>query len=215
MSRDSLHVAGAIATGLAITIVGGWLLVVPQLREASTLRAEATELRSRTEGVGDLSAVREERTAERDRERARCAIGMKRIPAEPDVAGLMRRLSLPVDGVGVRDQTFTAGVPRPAIEDRRTPERSGGSGLDAAEQALPLTVDLVARFDSVFALLRSAERLPRLVRVRAIRMAVAEQRSDDEPVDGSPMVSATVDLEVIYDPTGGAGIGPATGRPAP
>ena len=108
------------------------------------------------------------------------------IPPAPNIAGLMRRLSLPVDGRTVLDQTFTAGSPIHA-----------GGGESTNEEAMPLTVDIEATFDSVFALIRRAETMDRLVRVVSVRM-VADRKHDDRE---EPLLTATVGLEAIFDAT--------------
>ena len=203
MKRDMAHALGAAATALGLVVLGAWTLAHPAHLEAQTLRDEAAVLRTRITEVGDLTARRSARQRDRNEALVVAAREMKRIPVQPDIAGLMRRLSLPVDGDSVLDQTFTAGVPRPAIEPRES--RTADTTPQSEEQALPLTVELVSRFDAAFALVRSAERLSRLVRIRAIRLTVVESEGGrvDRAAD-PPMVTASVDLDVIYDPTGGS-----------
>jgi DNA-binding LacI/PurR family transcriptional regulator len=94
-------------------------------------------------------------------------------------------LSLPIDARTVRDQTFTAGSPSAAA-----------AGEDFPELAVPLTVDMEATFDSVFALIRIAEQMDRLVRVASVRMAA--DRTED--LEETPVLTATIGLEVIYEP---------------
>jgi hypothetical protein len=62
-------------------------------------------------------------------------------------------------------------------------------------QALPLTVDMVARFDAVFALLRAAESQEHLVRVSSVNMEAS--RDDAQAV---PLVTASVRLEAVFEP---------------
>jgi hypothetical protein len=57
-----------------------------------------------------------------------------------------------------------------------------------------------ARFDAVFALLRAAESMDRLLRVTSIKVVSDRLQDDDQP-----FTDATVVLEAVYDP-------PATGE---
>ena len=110
----------------------------------------------------------------------------KVIPESADIAGLMRVLSMPVDGVTIRDQTFTTGQPKEAVV-----------GGDLTAMATPLTIDMVARFDSIFALIQAAESLDRLLRVESLNMVCEHPEGEDEL-----FASASVSLDVIYDPPG-------------
>jgi hypothetical protein len=109
---------------------------------------------------------------------------MKRVPEAPDIAELMRILSLPLDGVTVLDQEFTA-----ADINEPVP------GYDVEFMAAPLYVNMVARFDAVFALIRAAESMGQLLRVNSLRLNA--QRDAEGTM---PMADASIALEVIYDP---------------
>jgi hypothetical protein len=104
------------------------------------------------------------------------------------VASLMRELSLPVDGSTVRDQTVEAGSPNEAL-----PGRAG------AAKAVPVTVEMEARFDAIFAMLRAAELSERLVRVTSVHLAC--DREVDHTSD-EPLITASVGMDAIYLPSG-------------
>jgi len=183
--NDRKHLMIALAGGVLVLVLGGVLLVWPNYREARAIRAEVVELRGKISGLAGQTGAVEQLADELEAARCRMAEELKLVPESPDVADLMRKLSLPVDGRTVLDQTFTAGKPCDAV-----------LGEDFNERALPLTVDMEATFDSVFALICAAERMDRLVRVASVRMA-AERPADGPEV---PMLTASVGLEVVYDP---------------
>jgi hypothetical protein len=101
------------------------------------------------------------------------------------MASVIRKLSLPVDKVTVHDQTFTAGTATSAI-----PGHS-----EVTTMAMPLTVEMQATFDSVFAMVRAAESMSRLVRVSSVRV-LCKREKDEEP----PVLTASVGLEAIFEP---------------
>ena len=95
---------------------------------------------------------------------------------------------------------------------------------------MPLTVDMQATFDSVFALIRNAESMDRLVRVASVRVmckreftaesaesaektsrksrsAFSASSAVNNPLEsdrfGSPILKASVGLEAIYEPPAG------------
>ncbi|UCD74985.1 MAG: type 4a pilus biogenesis protein PilO [Phycisphaerales bacterium] len=172
---------------VAMVVVGGFL-AVPAYRQASQLKARTANLQEKIDGLTGqteelqqlavaLSAMNEQLDSE-----------LKTIPCVPDIADLIRKLSLPVDGVTIRDQTFTAGSVGEAVAGKENPAR-----------VMPLTIDMVARFDSVFALIQAAESMPRLVRVASVRMEVEHGQ---EETDESFLI-ASVGLEAVYEPDGG------------
>ncbi len=178
------HFAMAILAMIAVVGLGGLLLAWPAYREAAALNRQTEELRAKgerydlqAEQIAQLSAKLEEATRRVD-------TGLKLIPESADIAGLMRVLSLAVDGTNVRDQMFDAGDPKNAVP-----------GSEVSAQVTPLTVDMEARFDAVFALLLTAESLDRLLRVAWVQVACNRPDDDDEP-----FTKATVVLEAVYDP---------------
>jgi Tfp pilus assembly protein PilO len=111
---------------------------------------------------------------------------LKAIPASADVASLIGRLSLPVDGTIVVDQTFTRGSVGPAI-----------AGDDGPLRVMPVTIDMEATFDSLFAVLRSAESMQRLIRIATLRMNF-ERDEKTEHID-VPRVRASMSLEAVFE----------------
>ena len=77
----------------------------------------------------------------------------------PDLADVIRRLSLPIDGVRVEDQTFTA-------------RRSASAGIGAPEwwKSRPVHVELVADWASIRGFLMLVDDLPNPVRTTSFRL---------------------------------------------
>lgn len=182
--NEQRHLALAITIGAVAAVGGAALLALPAYRDGADVRRRIDDLSVKAAEL-DRHAADVERLADAlyDVETAARA-AMKTIPDAPDVADLMRRLSLPVDGVAVRDQTFTAGSAGPATDDAEVPE-----------QRMPLTVDLKGSFDSVFALIRSVERMDRLVRVGSVWLTADRTV---EAGEGPPVLAASLGLEAIY-----------------
>ncbi len=183
--NDGKHILIAICGSLSVLILGGALLVWPSLKETQATRQEITLLQKKIMGLAEQTKTVEALADELNLANLRVESELKVIPQAADIAGLMRKLSLPVDGSTVLDQTFTAGNPNDAV-----------IGEEFIERAMPLTVDMEATFESVFALIRSVETMDRLVRVSSVRMAV--DRTGNEP--DVPVLDASVGLEVIYKP---------------
>jgi Tfp pilus assembly protein PilO len=174
----------AVAAMILVVALGGLLLAWPAYREAAVLNRQADELRVKGENY-ELQAEEISRLRARlDETAEHVDTRLKPVPESPDIAGLMRVLSLPVDGRNVKDQMFDAGDPKDAV-----------LGSDLPTQVTPLTVDMEARFDSVFALLRAAETMDRLLRVRSVKVVCDRAVDDDQP-----FTSASVILEAVYEP---------------
>ena len=177
------HLGFAILSLLAVVGLGSVLLVWPAYREASRHNSRTSLLHHKGENY-DLQARRiATLTRQVDQMTRRVETDLKRIPETPDIADLMRRLSMPVDGIHVHDQTFTAGDPREAIP-----------GGDLSVLVQPLTVEMVARFDAIFTLMRRAESMDRLLRVSQISIAVDRTNTQDT------VAIATIVLESVFDP---------------
>ncbi len=181
-SKHFLFAAMGLVAMLALGVV---VFVVPTYRQAATVRERIGDLRARIANLEHSTQDVERLTAEVAQQRLRIEREFKIIPESADIASLIRKLSLPVDQTMVRDQTFTAGSPGDAIP-------GGASPL----QAIPLMVDMEATFDSVFALVRSAESVDRLVRVSSVRMMCKR----DEAQNDRPILKATVSLDAIFEP---------------
>jgi Tfp pilus assembly protein PilO len=175
----------AIAAFLLIVATGGMLLVYPNARETRAINSRTAELEKK---IRDLTGPKKrvERLADQVGEsRRRIERDFKVIPDSPDMAGLIRNLSLPVDGRNVRDQMFTTGNASPAI-----PETT------STALAMPLMVEMKGAFESVFALLQAAESMDRLVRITMVRVSTNRAQQGDPEV---PVLSATIGLDAIYE----------------
>ncbi len=183
MNRD--HVLITVIGPALVLGVGVMGLVWPNYRAAAAASSEITRLEGMHDSMARLTTELEEIVDERSELRKKMASTMKVIPSSPDVPMLMRKLQFSVDDWTVRDQMLTAGAEGDAIE-----------GVPTSEKALPLTVQMDAYFDSIFALIRIAESMDRLVRVASLH--VHTQEDDDNPLDRG-LLNATVVLEAIYD----------------
>ncbi len=180
---SSRHLAFAILSLLAVVTLGGVLLVWPSYREAARHNRRTVLLHQKGENYDAQARRIATLTKQVDQITRRIDTELKMIPETPDIADLMRRLSMPVDGVHVYDQTFTAGDLKEAVP-----------GGDLPVRVQPLTVEMDARFDSIFALMRLAESMDRLLRVSSISIAV--DRRDPEDI----VASASIVLESVFNP---------------
>ena len=174
----------AILWLVLVVVLGGVLLVWPAYRSATDLDRQAAVLQNKGENY-DLQARRiADLTVQLEEITQRVDTGLKVIPDSSDIAGLMRTLSMPVDGLFVHDQTFTAGDVREAVP-----------GGEMSARVQPLTVDMLARFDTVFALMRKAESMPRLLRIASVSIAT-ENRPEYEDL---AVAKASIVLEAVFD----------------
>ncbi|MBX3374397.1 MAG: hypothetical protein KF817_11225 [Phycisphaeraceae bacterium] len=189
MSTEMRHRLGAAVTGIGIVLLGGLAAAWPAYRESVLIRREIRSLSHRV-GISAVIADDERRLSlELAEKRRLIARSCRTVPPTADTADIVGRLALPVDGVLVLDQNFTTGAATRATGEEGWPE-----------QAIPLTVELRGSFDSGFALLRSIERMDRLLRVTSVR-ATAD-RAIDGP--GSPPVHFSIGFDVIYADAGGS-----------
>jgi hypothetical protein len=174
----------AVLAMIAVVSLGGLVLAWPGYREAAVLNRQADEIRAK----GERSELQAQQIADLSKRLEAAShyvkTRLKPVPETADIAGLMRVLSLPVDETNVRDQMFDAGDPKDAVP-----------GSDLPARVTPLTVDLEARFDSVFAMLRAAESMDRLLRVASVKIVCDRPHDDDEA-----FTKATVVLEAVYEP---------------
>ncbi len=168
----------------SIMVVGILVFAWPWYRERHEISLRLHSLQSKVSSLTDRTAELE-RLA-REVEDARKVIAtLRTIPDSPDIASLMRELSIPVDGWSVLDQTFASSTATDAVPD-----------ADLSTQAMPVTVEMEASFDSLFSLVNSAESMNRLVRVASVR--ITSEETEDRSV--APMLHATVGLEAIFEP---------------
>ena len=182
----------ALVGVVVLVAIGAALLVWPNYQKARAIDADIVMLQERIEAL----SVRNQALARLAR-RVNRAVELrdsecKRIPSSPEVAELIGYLSREVGREEVKNQRSTAGDPISAV-----------GGEDVGMLATPLTVDMEATFDSVFRLIRAAETTDRLIRVGRVRI----YRDRDDKTDGSPVVQASVGLEIIYEPPADKGVG--------
>ncbi|GAB4545127.1 MAG: hypothetical protein Tsb0013_02740 [Phycisphaerales bacterium] len=172
----------ALGFGLALVVfLGAALFVVPkwgQLRTASGEISQFEDELARTNAGPETIAMLKERLEVLNR------FGDDRItpiPREPDLAGLMRRMSEMFKGSGIAPPQLTTGVPQP----------------DNGAMAMPMTISADGSFVGLVGAIRQIEDLPRLVRVRRVRLASESDRMRDT-VDRSGMIRADLQLDVFY-----------------
>ena len=147
----SLIVAAIIAL---VGIAAARFIVHPLHARADELNQEHESLLQRIAGWPGEEAVLAPLREEIARRERIIRSEQQPVPAQPDLAGLIRRLSLDIDGERVVDQTFVAGRRGPAA-----------TGAPSDWRSVPLTVELVADFTSLFGLLKRIEETPEPIRV--------------------------------------------------
>lgn len=178
---ERLAVLGTLAAAASLLWFSAW----PDWQTADARQAQLSELQRKVGGIAQAEEALAAETRRLTEARERRDLECRRIPHTADVAGLMQSLSLEVDGHTVRDQTFT-------VMDRPSPEAN-------RFQVLPLRIELEADFQSVWSVLERAEGLPRLVRVSGLEMTLLDQ---EQPIDGSQPLRASLALDVVYAPPG-------------
>lgn len=182
---SSRHLGIAILMLVLIVGVGGLLLVWPVYRESAGIDLQVQVLNKKAEQDDVQAEEIAKLTTSIETLNHQIDTGLKIIPESSDIAGLMRALSLPVDDVHVRDQTFTAGPAREAVV-----------GTNLTTRVQPLTVELESRFDAVFALMRAAESMDRLLRISSVKIACDRRLDEDQP-----FARASIVLEVVFNPS--------------
>ena len=176
----------AILLAVCVLLIGG-LFIYPNYRKAASIRTQVRELQRKMDGLDGQTQEVEKLARDVRAQRIRMEAEQKVIPTTPDMSNLMQKLSQPVDYINVIAQNLTTGSAADAIVN--APD-------DCGVKAMPLTVDMDASFESVFALVRSAESVRRLVRVASVRITCKR----DEKNPDNAIVKATIGLEAIYDP---------------
>jgi len=174
----------AIVYGTVLAVVIG-ILLWSSYSEQRMLNHEIETLKSKMKGLSGQTTELERLAIEAGALESYVNDTLKTIPESADVARLIGRLSLPVDGETVLDQTFTRG-------------RVGAPAGGGNEQfhVMPLTIDIEATFESVMSVIDAAESLRRLVRVSSVRMHFP--REDDLELVDRPFVKASLGLEAVY-----------------
>lgn len=166
----------------AATVMAVWFGVRPLHVRAASLETDVDDLRERIAESSVPEAQLDATRVERDRRRSMLAAeGFESLPdGTPDVAGVIRRLSLPIDGHRVLDQTFTAG-------------RAGAAANGAPDgwRATPVRVEVVGDWSAIRDLLDLVDDLPGPVRTTALRLNRTE-------VEGLPAARLELELDVLH-----------------
>ncbi|MEM1424220.1 MAG: type 4a pilus biogenesis protein PilO [Planctomycetota bacterium] len=173
-----------LGSGLAfIAIAALVLLLVPSWRSTGDA---ADEIDQYERELASPSAGPEAIAELRSRLDLLIEIGDDRItpiPDEPDLAGLMRRMSEMFSTGGLAPPQLTTGVPQE----------------DVGAIAMPMSISAQGGFLPLVDAIGAIESLPRLVRVRRVRLANDGSRGSG-PVDRSGLVRADLQLDVFYAP---------------
>lgn len=190
------HTIGTAGAMLAVSGAAVGLIIWPNHAQANRIAHRLHDLEGKAATFKFQKEQLAKLTEEVDHARDRMKVGFKSVPISPEVADLMRRLSSGVDGLHVKDQTFTAGQPTDAVV-----------GKEWSTLAQPLRVEMVGSFSSIFNLVKSVEGLDRLVRVTTVRIAAERIEENAARRAGKPVVTdepgwltATIGLEVIFEP---------------
>ncbi len=184
---DTKHIILTAVAPLALLGITAATIVWPTYRHAAELRTETAALQHKVESLDNVNSKVELFAQRLGELKDSMNAELKVIPDDAEVALLIRRLSLPVDGKTVLDQTFTTGSSNSAV----------AGDDESGVAAMPLNVEMDSNFDSVFALIRSAESMERLVRIASVRIQ-CDRSEDQSDIDGHPILTASVGLEAIY-----------------
>ncbi len=119
---------------------------------------------------------------------------MTPIPADSEVAGLMKSISATLDSLGLDKRDITT----------RTPKAFEGAS------SMPVTITLVGPFLQIVAAVESIETLPRLVRVERFRTAHEDVKQGR--ANRSGLVRAELSIDAFYNPTGASSGGESATR---
>ncbi|MBM44325.1 MAG: hypothetical protein CMJ36_04850 [Phycisphaerae bacterium] len=181
MSRRNLEQVAFCAVLLLVICVTAFF-TWPNYARAHQLAEESSVLDAKIGHLVDAESEVDQRRSGLARLRAERDQACLGVPTHPDVANLMKHLSIGVNGDTVIDQTFTV---------RGTPDTAGNDRFEV----LPLVVEMDTTFEHAFDLIRRVEQLDRLVRVRSVQMEGSRQSFEH----GSGTIQASVGLDVVYE----------------
>jgi len=182
---DSKHIMLAIGLFLAVLMLGGTTLVVPNAREVRAINDRIADLQFRSEGVEQTAALVEDLSRMMSDAQRKVNQDLKPIPSEPGIASMIRRLSLTIDGETVVDQTFNVGSVNEPLPE-----------MYPAIRGVPVTMEMTSTFESIYAVLRTVESMDRLVRLRAFRVRAPENQVNGH---GEPIIQTTLEIEAVYE----------------
>ncbi len=182
------HLLLAFIAAAIVFALGFGVLVWPPLRNAAQVTADIQELDHKNRTLEERTELVKQLSEELKTARAKAARTLKRVPNSPEIADLLHQLAVPVDGYLVYDRATSAGRVKEATTDGEVTAR-----------AVPVTVDLVARYQAVRDLIERIETSDRLVRVTSVRLRRDTERSNVETEDEAVLI-ASITLEAIFDP---------------
>jgi Tfp pilus assembly protein PilO len=166
-----------------LLVLFGCFFIFPNYRGAQQATNDAVELELRIEQLErrqlEVEKMHEELIAMETQIQMKC----KRVPSDPDMAQIVKALSLEVDGEHVFDQSFTAG----SVSTKLNQEDSFSMQ--------PLAVTMHSDFDSIFSVIKRVESMNRLVRVSSVRVTRKEAEADAT----APVLEAAIGLHAMYD----------------
>lgn len=177
---------------IGIAAIGVAALIVPQSKALGKVRQEVQSLRTELAKPADGPEVIERLTSDLQRLREFGKGRMTPIPAESDVAGLMRMLSETLDQLGLTQRDITTRPPK---------------NYDDAT-SMPVTVVLNGPFTSIYESVSRIESMPRLVRVERLRITTEHPSRGDpkaDPADLAGRVRAEFSIDAFYDPRASSG----------
>lgn len=180
------HVIFALGAAMIILIIGAAFLVGPASRRTQELRDDIRRLHESAMVSPSVTGNLEGLAREYQRIQHERSEIVRRIPPYPDLDGLGDAIARSLERQGVFAPTVRTGAPATAAP-----------GTRLSEQVLPILVDMDAPLTSILDLLDEVESVGSLVRVVSVR-AEADRLGD--ATSDPPMLTATIGLEIVFDP---------------
>jgi Tfp pilus assembly protein PilO len=180
-TRERIAVAGVAL----VVVVASATFVVPNYRKARAYDIENDSLEQKITSLANSEALVASLQQRVDDLEHTIGVDLRSVGSSPDIADVINRLSLDVDGTEVRDQTFEASTTR---------QLETGTDIDLA--ALPVTIEMESDFDRIFNVIRAVELDRRLIPVMSVRIAC-----DPETLEaGEHLPTASIGVEVVFAP---------------
>lgn len=174
--RTSICAMGAV---LFVCLVVLAFFAWPNYGRAAQIHDEIDRLHNRIDRLSEETEEVQALAQQLDERKQIVGRDLREIPPTPEIEKLIRQLSLRIDGYRVVDQTFNTG-------QESTFERVS----DGTIGVLPLTVGMIADFDSIFALLRATESNQRLIRLVSVRM--------ERDPEYENLLTTTIGVEAVF-----------------
>lgn len=180
MSGDRI-IQAAVGIGILAALIS-WFGIVPLHARASNQEAETASLLTRVAAsplpAERLVPFRQELARRVEMLGRECPSGVDEGP--PDLAGIIRTLSLPIDGSSVIDQTFTA-------------ERSGPTefDLDLPWAVTPIRIELTASWPAIANVLDLIEEM-------ATPSRMTEFKLDRDLEPDVEIARVSIEIEVLH-----------------